>query len=148
MAAATGSAFWATLRPQVSVRASDNSIGSPGHGLEPWLFDGSTVDDAGAERAIGHAAQRVAHLLQHIRIVFGFRKFLLRHRVRDARVANVMRRVDEFSPALVGFPANPSGQTFFEVEEALLVLLNVHNVFSHNDGGRTHLGQITSLIRL
>src|SRR2546425_816341 len=35
------------------------TIGSPRHGLEPWLFDGSTVNDAGAEGAIGHAAQRV-----------------------------------------------------------------------------------------
>src|SRR6267378_6378327 len=40
-----------------------------------------------------------------------------------------MSRVDEFSPALVGFLANPSGQSFFEVEEALLVMLNVHDCF-------------------
>jgi hypothetical protein len=43
-----------------------------------------------------------------------------------------MRRVDEFSPALVGFLANPSGQSFFQVEEALLVMLNVHDVFPHD----------------
>src|SRR4029453_17000530 len=65
-----------------------------------------------------------------------------------------MRRVDEFSPAMVGFLANPSGQSFFEVEKALLVVLNVHDVFpttlrmqlrftsyclyrSTTDGGRT-----------
>src|SRR6266852_9789894 len=47
--------------------------------------------------------------------------------IRDARVANVMRRVDEFSPALVGCLANPGGQSSFEVEEALLVMLNVHD---------------------
>ena len=52
------------------------TIWRPGHGLEPLLLDRSTVDDARAERAIGYAAQRVAHLLQHIRIVFGFGKFL------------------------------------------------------------------------
>src|SRR5260221_2288071 len=52
------------------------AIGSPRHRLEPLLFDASTVDDAPAERAIGHTAQRVAHLLQHIRILFGFGKFL------------------------------------------------------------------------
>src|SRR6267378_3667244 len=51
-----------------------------------------------------------------------------------------MRRVDEFSPALVGFLANPSGQSFFEVEEALLVGLD--------DGGRTHLGLIRILAEL
>src|ERR1700681_2604226 len=43
-----------------------------------------------------------------------------------------MRRVDEFSTALVGFLANPSGQSVFQVEEAPLVVLNVHDVFRHN----------------
>src|SRR3977135_3777690 len=38
-----------------------------------------------------------------------------------------MSRVDEFSPALVGCLANPGGQSSFEVEEALLVVLNVHD---------------------
>ena len=40
-----------------------------------------------------------------------------------------MGRVDEFSPALVSFMANPGGQSLFQVEEALLVELNVHEVF-------------------
>src|ERR1700731_4254244 len=52
------------------------AIRSPGHGLKPALFDRSTVHDAFAERAIGHAAQRIAHLLQHDRIAFGLSKFL------------------------------------------------------------------------
>src|SRR5882672_6024968 len=43
-----------------------------------------------------------------------------------------MRRLDEFSPALVGFLANPSGQSVFQVEEAPLVVLNVHDLFPHN----------------
>src|SRR3984893_5014897 len=43
-----------------------------------------------------------------------------------------MRRVDEFSTALVGFLANPSGQSVFHVEEAPLVVLNVHDVFRHD----------------
>jgi hypothetical protein len=34
-----------------------------------------------------------------------------------------MGRVDEFSPALVRFMANPGGQSLFQVEEALLVVL-------------------------
>jgi hypothetical protein len=40
-----------------------------------------------------------------------------------------MRRVDEFSPAVLGFLADAGGQGFLEVEEALLVVLNVHDVF-------------------
>jgi len=99
------------------------AIRSPGHGLKPALFDRSTVHDALAERAIGHAAQRLAHLSQHGRIVFGFGEFLGRHLARDARFANVMGRVDEFSPALVRFMANSVGQSFFEVEQPLLVVL-------------------------
>src|SRR5580704_11496072 len=43
-----------------------------------------------------------------------------------------MRRVDEFSTALVGFLDNPSGQRVFQVEEAPLVVLNVHAVFRHD----------------
>jgi hypothetical protein len=39
-----------------------------------------------------------------------------------------MRRVDEFSPPLVGFLANSGGKLFLEVEEPLLVVLNVHDV--------------------
>jgi hypothetical protein len=35
-----------------------------------------------------------------------------------------MRRVDEFSPALVRVLADPNGQSFFEVEKTLLVVLN------------------------
>ena len=99
------------------------AIRSPGHGLKPALFDRSTAHDALAERAIGHAAQRLAHLSQHGRIVFGFGEFLGRHLARDARFANVMGRVDEFSPALVRFMANSVGQSFFEVEQPLLVVL-------------------------
>jgi hypothetical protein len=49
---------------------------SPGHGLKPALFDRSTVHDAPPERAIGHAAQCFAHLLQPCPIVFGFGEFL------------------------------------------------------------------------
>ena len=52
------------------------TIGRPGHGVEPCLFNGTTVDDAPTERAIGYAAQGVTHVLQHLRIVFGFGKFL------------------------------------------------------------------------
>src|SRR5260370_17528128 len=40
-----------------------------------------------------------------------------------------MGRVDEFSLALVRFMANPGGQSLFQIEEALLVVLNVHEVF-------------------
>ena len=50
--------------------------GVHGTRLEPLLLDRTTVDDAGAEGAVGDAAQRVAHLLQHICIVFGFGKLL------------------------------------------------------------------------
>ncbi len=52
------------------------TIGSPRHGLEPLLLDRSTIDHARAERAILHAAQRIAHLLQHIGVVFGLGEFL------------------------------------------------------------------------
>jgi hypothetical protein len=90
------------------------------------LFDWSAVDDAPAERAIGKAAERVADLLQHIRIVFGFAKFLCRSLVRDARVAGVMRRVDEFFPALVGVLADASGQRCFKVVKSLFVVLSIH----------------------
>lgn len=131
-----GTEGWPLLQGWRSQRCCDlktlcvlQTIRSPGHSLEPLRFDGSTIDDAPAERAIFQPAQRVADLLQHIRIVFGFGKCLRRGLVRDARVANVMRRVDEFSPAMVPFLANASGQSFVEVEEALLVVLNVHDVF-------------------
>jgi hypothetical protein len=104
------------------------AIWRPGHCFKPALFDRSTVHDALAERAIGHAAQRFAHWLQHCRIVFGFGKFLGRHLVGDTRIANVMGRVDEFFPGLVGLLANPTGQSAFEAEQALLIVLNVHGV--------------------
>ena len=74
-----------------------------------------------------------------------------------------MSRVDEFCPALVGFLANAGGQSFFEIEEALLVVLNVHDVFRNaanaaaipqlllvplDDRGRTYLGLIRILAEL
>ena len=52
------------------------TIRSPRQRLEAVLFDWSAVDDASAERAVGQAAERVAHLLQHIAIVLGFGKLL------------------------------------------------------------------------
>ena len=64
-----------------------------------------------------------------------------------------MRRVDEFFPALVGFVANLSGQSFFELEESLLEVLDVHDVHQLllvplDDGGRAHLGLIRILAEL
>jgi hypothetical protein len=75
-----------------------------------------------------------------------------------------MRRVNEFSPTLVGLLANAGGQSFFEIEEALLVVLNVHDDVPRNaanaeaiprlllvpldDRGRTHLGVIRILAEL
>jgi hypothetical protein len=116
------------------------------------LFDRSTVDEAPAERAILDAAQRVAHLLQHIRVVLGFGKLLRRHFVRDARVADVVRRIDELSTGFVRFLADPSGQSFLEIEKALLIVLNVHDspllLVSLDDGGRANLGLIRILTEL
>ncbi len=51
------------------------TISSPGQCLKPWLFDRSTVDDARAERAVGHAVERIAHLFEQIRPVFDFNEF-------------------------------------------------------------------------
>jgi len=100
-----GTDGWLLLEGRRSRRRCDlktlfvlQAIRSPGPGLKPALFDRSTVHDARAERAIGHAAQRVAHLLQYDRIAFGFSKCLERPLVRDARAASVMGRIDEFSP--------------------------------------------------
>jgi hypothetical protein len=80
-------------------------------------------------RGMGYElTQRVAHLLQHGRIVVRLGKFLGCHLVRDTRVAHVMGRLDDFSPPLVRLLPNPGGQRVFEVEQALLVMLNVHDV--------------------
>jgi hypothetical protein len=58
--AAGGWPFASNKGPQDAARTSD-SIESRAV-LKPWLFDWSTVDDARAECAIAHPAQRVAHL--------------------------------------------------------------------------------------
>src|SRR5262245_27217379 len=148
------SAGWPLLQSWCSRRCCDlttlcvlYAIGSPGHSLEPLRLDGSTIDDTLAERAILYAAQRVADLFQQLCIVFGFGKFLRRDLVGDARVTDVMRRVDEFSPALVRFSAHASRQSFFKVEEALLVVLNIHDVLPANaaNATATHLSLLVSL---
>src|SRR5262245_30923466 len=70
----TGLAFSVTRRPPVSGHASGNRASRDS--FEARLLDGPAVDDARAECAIGHTAQRVAHVLQHVCILLGFREFL------------------------------------------------------------------------
>jgi hypothetical protein len=92
------------------------AVRGPWHRVEPFLFDRPAVHQARAEHAIVHPGQRVAHLFQHDRIAIGVGELLGRPFVGDARLADVIGRIDELSLAIGNRASDPGRQGFFEVE--------------------------------
>jgi ketosteroid isomerase-like protein len=104
------------------------AVRGPRRRIEPFLLDRRAVHDALAERAGVKPGQGCAHLFQLGGIGLGFRELLGSHLVGDTRVAEVVGGIKELLAAIGDGSANPPRQSRFKIEQAVLEMLNIHEM--------------------
>ena len=107
-----------------------DAVGSPGHGLQPFLFDRLAVNQTSAVCPGLDSVERVANQVECRRVGLGAGELPVLELVGDTGVTDVARRVvDRFAGTGHRAP-EPCRQRLLPCEQILLVLFQIQHATS------------------